>query len=389
MFRRIVWVSIPATLGLAAATAYKMQQNAEAHDWKSLVSPGKMYQLNRTTHIHAVVRGHGSPVVVLEASTAGLTQDYSQVIDAIAKFTTVVAYDRAGLGFSSNCDAATLPQPRSAEQLSKEFSQLLESIPELDTRMGVIVVGHGHGAAITIEAARNRRVPNLAGVVLLDPVCGVQAKHRGVSSDISEAIEGMQSGTKTLAQLSMFGIARIFMSLPNSIQNLSNLYQPKDCIVVQALSSRSTHRHTVCSEVTCYADDDNALETLIQSGSLLVGEDVPVLVVGHGNASMFTDLASVGDGDKQERLERLEKIWSGGQQDLTRALSNTAMYVRAANTEHSMPQKNVDLTVEAVRAVFNAAGGGGTSKSGKDRVLAEFKQKHHTNKVRGVRVRGL
>ena len=399
MFQRASFLAVPITMSAAVGAAYFMQKRAEERDWNQLRPPGRLYQVGpHSPPLHAIVRGQGSPCVLLECSNGGLTQDWSRVVDDLAQFTTVVAYDRAGLGFSSGpeCDLKLLKRPRCAKQISTELQQLLVSIPNLDASKGVILVGHGQGAASTVEVARalpalrgiDGDVPCIAGLVLLDPVCGVQQAHKDISQETAAAIDSMQTGSTTHAQLATFGVARIIMNLPNSIRSLSNLYLPKDCPTVQALSSRVTHRSTVADEVQCYANDDEQLHATIQmalENSQCVVSDgkVPVLVIGHGNATMFKDLASIG-GDQstaQNRLERLEHLWQNGQMDLAKSLSGNSVYLRAKKTEHHMPQKHPTLTVEAVRAVLVQAQH--NEKDGCD-VLEKFKEEHHVERVIGL-----
>ena len=379
---------VPAVASAAGASAaYIMQQRQESKDWALLRPPGNFVNLKPQLPVHCVVKQnssaagvHGRPIVVLEA--ASITQDWSRVIDEVAKFTTVVTYDRAGLGFSSHCATETLTYPRSARQLSQELGQIMEALPNATTENGVILVGHGHGAAIAIEACRHQTVPNVVGLLLLDPVCGVQEKHKKISTDIATAIDGMQSGAQALVHLSKFGIARIFMGLPNSIQSLSKLYPPKDCPTVQLLSSKVTMRNTICKEVQCYEKDDQQLNALIHgSDAMMNGHDIPILVVGHGNADMFKELASVGETESaQQRLERLEHIWQTGQQELAQALSPDAKYVRASKTSHHMPQKHPTMTVDAIKSVFDAG-----RRRGNSDALELFQQKYHSDKVVGVR----
>ena len=455
------FLAIPVSLGAGVAAAYAMQLRAEERDWSSLLSrtTGSFVGLPQRQH-HIIIKGSGTPVVFLEASTGGMTQDWTRVVEEISKHTTVVAYDRFGLGFSSGpeCDTtlvASSSTPRNTRNLAKELRQLLVQVPNVDPSEGIILVGHGQGAAIVVDAAREMssssrgagrigdggrdgdygggrgggggrgsgggRVEDavLAGVVLLDPVCGVRSEHKSIGTDVARAIESMEESTKILARLSKLGVARIFMSLPNSIQTLSSLYIPSDCIAVQLLSSRSTHRAFVSKEVSCYEEDDALLSSDVRSAvdasSYLLADDVPVLVVGHGIASMFKDLASVGGTEgAQERLEKLEYIWQRGQERLSRAMSSNATYVRGNGAEHHMPQKNIRMTVDAVRSILNASrrkggeveetvgrrsggsggsggnggsgGRGGSGESGGDAV-ERFKQKYHTEKVTGVRSR--
>src|SRR6478672_5257247 len=68
------------------------------------------------------VAGAGSPIVVLEYGLGGSSGDWDSVFPAVARFTRVVSYDRAGYGKSEPG-----PAPRSQEQLAKELHTLLHN----------------------------------------------------------------------------------------------------------------------------------------------------------------------------------------------------------------------------------------------------------------------
>lgn len=59
--------------------------------------PGRYWDLG-SYRVHAEIRGEGSPAVVLLSSAAAF--DWQLVLPEISKFTTVLSYDRAGLGWS-------------------------------------------------------------------------------------------------------------------------------------------------------------------------------------------------------------------------------------------------------------------------------------------------
>ncbi len=111
--------------------------------------------------LHIDMRGKGSPAVVLEAGIAASSLSWCLVQNRIAEFTTAIAYDRAGFGWSDppthRCTAA---------DAAHDLSLLLDRL-EIDGP--VILAGHSFGGLIArvFEQSHPARV---AGLVLVDPV---------------------------------------------------------------------------------------------------------------------------------------------------------------------------------------------------------------------------
>ena len=62
-------------------------------------APGRFVDVGgRALHFNA--SGQGKPVVVLEAGIAASSISWSLVQERVARFTTVLSYDRAGFGWS-------------------------------------------------------------------------------------------------------------------------------------------------------------------------------------------------------------------------------------------------------------------------------------------------
>ena len=98
--------------------------------------------------LHAICRGSGSPVVLLESGIAASSLSWAVVQPEIAKFTRVCAYDRAGLAWS---DAASCP--RSFDQIVDELSTVLARVAPGER---YVLVGHSFGSfVIRAYAARN------------------------------------------------------------------------------------------------------------------------------------------------------------------------------------------------------------------------------------------
>ena len=104
--------------------------------------------------------GHGSPAVVLINGGGESTRQWNTVIPLIAKYTTVIAYDRPGLGRSPNSDL----KPRTAKQVAEQLHDVLTAI---HVKPPYVLVGHSIGGLYINYFAR--RYPKLtAGIVTLD-----------------------------------------------------------------------------------------------------------------------------------------------------------------------------------------------------------------------------
>ena len=106
------------------------------------------------------VAGAGSPTVVLEYGLGGSSGNWDTVFPAVARFTRVVSYDRAGYGKSEPG-----PGPRSQERLAKELHTLLHNAGILPP---YVLVGHSLGGA-NIRAFAYLFKDELAGLVFVDP----------------------------------------------------------------------------------------------------------------------------------------------------------------------------------------------------------------------------
>lgn len=151
-------------------------------------------------HFHR--QGSGGPVVVLEAGIAGSSLGWALVQPAIAGFTTVCSYDRAGLGWSSQ-----LRRKPSVRGMTDDLARLLR----LSGLPGpFVLVGHSFGGLLL--GAFAHRYPELAaGLLLLDPP---SATSWSTCSDVDRkrlAIGARLSRRGAL--LARFGIVRAALAL--------------------------------------------------------------------------------------------------------------------------------------------------------------------------------
>src|ERR1043165_6132649 len=106
------------------------------------------------------IAGTGTPTVVLEYGLGGSINHWDDVFPEVARFTRVVAYDRAGYGKSE-----LGPEPRSQTRIATELHTLLQ---RAQIAPPYILVGHSLGGA-NIRAFAYLFKDEVAGLVFVDP----------------------------------------------------------------------------------------------------------------------------------------------------------------------------------------------------------------------------
>jgi pimeloyl-ACP methyl ester carboxylesterase len=105
--------------------------------------------------------GKGSPTVLLEAGLGGDHTSWHFVQPAVARFTRVCSYDRAGLGLSNPA-----PTPRTSQDVANDLQRLLTQAGE---GAPLVLVGHSFGA-LHARLFAHEHPDKVAGLVLVDPV---------------------------------------------------------------------------------------------------------------------------------------------------------------------------------------------------------------------------
>jgi pimeloyl-ACP methyl ester carboxylesterase len=158
--------------------------------------PGRLVNVGGR-RFHIQVHGEGNPVVVLESGIAASSINWSMVQERVARFTTVLSYDRAGFGWS---DAAS--GRATASESASELAGLLETIG-----LGgpYVLVGHSYGGLI-VRLFQGEYPDRVAGLVLVDPV--VRGEWRNPTEDKRRMLARGVSLSRRGALLARLGIVR-------------------------------------------------------------------------------------------------------------------------------------------------------------------------------------
>lgn len=134
------------------------QSFATARDRIRHPPPGRLLDVGGC-RLHLQSAGSGTPTVVLEAGLGGMSSAWAWVQSETAKFSHVVSYDRAGLGWSES-DTTT----KTAMTVAKRLRNLLQSA---NTAPPYVLVGHSMGGFF-IRVFTDLFPEDVAGLVLVD-----------------------------------------------------------------------------------------------------------------------------------------------------------------------------------------------------------------------------
>ena len=151
----LLWLVV-ALLALAVVGAIYQAVATERAE-RAYPPPGEMVDVGgHSLHINCV--GEGSPTVVLDAGTGGMSANWVLVQREVSHTTRVCAYDRAGMGWSEMG-----PEPRDAKRITGELHALFEGAGIEDP---YVMVGHSFGG-LYAQTYAARYPEEVAGVGLV------------------------------------------------------------------------------------------------------------------------------------------------------------------------------------------------------------------------------
>lgn len=197
-------------LGLAALVAVLLaagcvyQAAGEANDARAFPPPGEMVDVGGyRLHLHCA--GQGSPTVVLDIGSGGMSSYWVWVQPEVAKTTRVCAYDRAGRAWSEASG-----KPQTLEGTARDLHTLLTNA---NVPGPFVLVGHSI-AGLYAREFQAFYPDEVAGIVLVD------ASHPQQLDRFPEYTAGNQSGLNlaTLAALlARVGVPRLYFALGGEI----------------------------------------------------------------------------------------------------------------------------------------------------------------------------
>jgi pimeloyl-ACP methyl ester carboxylesterase len=243
----------------SACSGLLYQTMATFIDQRRYPPPGKLVEIDGSRmHIQSV--GTGSLTVILEAGFGAMSSAWGWVQPEIGKFTRVVSYDRAGLGWS-DADTASPSALRIAWRLHKLLQKSGITGP-------YVLVGHSMGGLL-VRVFANQYPDEVVGMVLVD------ASHPDQHERHPDIPRYMHSGFQLLEKiplLNRFGYVRLTGLFHSQADGLPARQRS------ETEAFLASHRHlaatlkeslawnTLCAEVRCSRGLGNKPLAVVSAG---------------------------------------------------------------------------------------------------------------------------
>lgn len=193
----ILTVILGAVIGLLAL-AFVYQAIATQRDKSRFPAPGQLIDIGgRRLHLNVQGNAGDKPTVILEAGMASISSNWAWVQRELAQHTRVVAYDRAGLGWS---DPGVKPL-----DAAKSARDLHAALDKAGITGPYVLAGHSFGGLV-VRLFADLYPDEVVGLVLVD------SSHPDQWINIPAAKGGqtVAIGNRVSAFLARFGLMRLF-----------------------------------------------------------------------------------------------------------------------------------------------------------------------------------
>lgn len=304
-------------LGAGAVT-----QNLLTHQERTQYpAPGPL--INVGTHrLHLQCQGSGHPLVLLESGLSGWSQDWALVQPALARYTRVCSYDRAGYAWSDEA-----PQPHTGLAAVDDLRTLLRTA---GLQGPIVVVGHSWGGMLAQLLAQTHP-DEVAGLVLVD------ALHRDQTASMDPVAHArfdrhmrLLSGSATW--LAPLGLTRL-VDLPASV--VLDKLPASERAAARGMAMQNKNYRALYTE---YLGIDSALEV---ARGLPPAPRVPTVVLSTNALSEFPP-----GWDRDD----MRQHWIAGQRALAR--DTGGKHIVVADAGHYLQLERPELVVDAVIEVL-------------------------------------
>ena len=265
--------------------------------------PGKLVDVGGH-RLHILTMGErqtGQPVVILEAGVASNLLDWQKVQPEVAEFAQVVAYDRAGYGWSDISQKRRTP-----ELIVQELHTLLQNA---EIEPPYLLVGHSFGG-IHVRLFAETFPDEVVGLILVDASNPAMIKTINTEPEIKRL--------KRVRLISRTGLVRAM--LPRLLSHTRHL---DDAARKQYLALNMMDSQNVMRE---------ALPMYGEGVKLSDSVHVPLIVISR---EPFEELES-------------EKLWHGYQKGLA-ALSDDARHIYSTTSSHYIAMAEPEIVVRAIQ----------------------------------------
>ncbi|GLE11796.1 hypothetical protein PINS_up024485 [Pythium insidiosum] len=284
----------------------------------------------------------GDVTVLFDGGVGETSFDWEKVAEQVAPDATVLAIDRPGLGFSTTPGEL----PRTAEQIAKEYTEVLE---KLNVPRKLVLVAHGAGGYNMRPQAPSGF--SCHGLVLVDALQeNLRQELESVSDAVRSALVAMDNNGDKVLRLAKIGLIRLI----TTVQYKKTLakYTKEAAPYVQFYSPTPAHRQAANWENAALPQTEQAFRDDVSRARRV---DAPCVVLSHSNSDLFNGL-QVQPGIDATTIAALERKWQEAQRVLAKTVGTTpAVQLVVPDAGHCIHHEKPEAISRVVRALVHEA----------------------------------
>jgi pimeloyl-ACP methyl ester carboxylesterase len=238
---RVLAIVLAALLALAAGGSL-WEWLAERHDHAAYPPPGRLVDAGgHRLHLRIEGPDEPGPTVILECGIGGATSNnWGWIEPEVARFARVVAYDRAGLGWSDPG-----PLPRDGRRIVAELHRALANA---GLRGPYVFVGHSYGGLLA-RIFTDAYPEEVVGLVLAEPSHPALFER---APAFRRAVRGIALAVQLAPLAARLGILRLLLSL---IHTDADVLPPAEGAAQRAFLASPSHWEGVAAELPSWRRD--------------------------------------------------------------------------------------------------------------------------------------
>ena len=251
--------------------------------------------------------GSGKVNVIFDSGMGDDLSVWNKVANKVSKFSRVITYDRAGLGWSEES-----PKKRDSKAIIEELHSILK---QKNLTGPIVLVGHAFGG-VNMQLYALTYPEDIAALVLVD-------------SAHEDRINRMPRTGLFQKYVFKFGMLAAPFGLPRLY--LSNI-SPEE----RAKKSTTKHQYTSLDEASYFPQSLNQLDTQNPNYG-----DLPLVVIARNQPS----------SEIQNKTTK-QYIWAGLQESLaSRSTDSTLIFT--GERQHSIHKVQPEIVIEAIQTLVN------------------------------------
>ena len=308
------------------AAGFAWDQVASRGFAKRFPAPGQLVRLPDGRDMHFVVKGEGEPTLVLESGAGGPHTDWAPVFDELAETTRVIAYDRAGYGWSD---------PSTGSGAAAITADLHAGLDALGVDEPLVLVGHSIGGPY-IRHYASAYPEQVVGMVFVDSSHEDQMSR--MPAPMVEMMGTMSQMVRVAAFASRFGVLRALDWFGAHPFTYDGMPDERRAMALRSSTTRAYAREMGGFEKTMRQARDAAAPF----------GDMPILVLAATSLDLEAAPAAM-----REYADDITAAWAEMQAELAERSSNSRL-VPVPEAGHYIQFDRPDVVIEEIRAMVQA-----------------------------------